>query len=98
MALSNNEIIRLEARDKSELWFVHDQYRGMKPTKPVSLNYPASAIGLLISHFDADVVQYGTATLVHRNIIVTAASNVYKRETGLEAKSIVFISSSPDGG
>ena len=41
--------------------------------------YPCSCVGLIIAHFD-EHINYASGSLIGKNLILTAASNIYRRE------------------
>lgn len=52
--------------------------------------YPYSCIGLLIINFNENIV-YATGSLIGKNVVFTAASNVYDRATSTHASKIQFV-------
>lgn len=67
--------------------------RGLKNIKKSvsdSSTYPYSCIGLLIVYFD-DVLKCGTGSLIGKNLILTAASNIFDKETQKIATSLKFV-------
>lgn len=52
--------------------------------------YPYSCIGLLLVYFD-QILKCGTGSLIGKNLILTAASNIFERESQRLATSIKFV-------
>jgi len=101
MKLSNDQLellLRKDVRQRNVVWMPKPFARGMKPYEPVALNLPACAIGTLTITFTDDKVQYGCAALIHRNVLITAAENIFDRLTNQEAARVSFVASTLEGG
>ena len=101
MKTSNNPfdlLLRKELRERNVAWMPKPFSRGMKPFEPVPLNLPACAIGTLTITFTDDKLQYGCAALIYRNVLITAAENVFNRSTNQEATRVSFTASTLEGG
>jgi V8-like Glu-specific endopeptidase len=77
----------------SPLYELAIKRRGAKiAKKPVgdTTVYPYSCIGLLVASFDG-VLRCGTGSLISKNLILTAASNILDKETQRIATSVKFV-------
>lgn len=93
-----DELLRKELRERNVVWMPKPFSRGMKPYNPVPLQLPACAIGILTITFTDDRVEFGCAALIARNVLITAASNLFDRANNVEATRVSFTASTLQGG